>query len=85
MRSRAQDPFRDPCLDQVLQTQIQERTGGYLRSVRVEVTPKRRVIVRGGIATYYLKQLALAAVLEVLGSDDPELVELHITASDGTG
>jgi hypothetical protein len=40
------------------------------------------VIVRGRIATFLLRQLALAAVLEVIGSEDSACVELHITAGD---
>ena len=74
------DPFRDPHLDRVLAMQIQERTGGFIDPLTVEVTSDRVVIVHGRIAGAYLRELAREAVLEVLGSDDWSQVELHITS-----
>jgi hypothetical protein len=53
-------------LEQTLERHIAQRTWGRLRALRVEVT-ENRVIVRGSTQWYYVKQLAIQAVLEALG------------------
>lgn len=52
-------------LNWTIERRISERTWGRIHHLRVEVTPER-VIVRGAAASYYLKQLAVAAVSETL-------------------
>jgi carbon storage regulator len=49
-----------------LERQIVERTGGRIRSLRVEALPGR-IVVHGRAGSYYVRQLAHAAVLETLG------------------
>lgn len=78
-----------------LQRWIDQRTGGRVYRLRVE-TAGQRVIVHGYTGSYYVRQLALAAVLDALesqgpilsGSDEPsvptlkaEQVELRIKVS----
>jgi len=43
----------------------------------VEVTPER-LVVHGLTPSYYVKQLAIQAVLEALGTADPPVVEVDI-------
>jgi hypothetical protein len=71
----------DPCgdsrttaeaLEQAVRRRIAQRTWGRLRQLQVEVDAQR-VIVRGRSPTYYLKQLALAAVREALPTTAVEL------------
>jgi carbon storage regulator len=64
---------------------IAERTGGRIHSLRVEAA-NGRVIVHGRAASYYARQLALAAVsqaLEVLGDDANKNVQLDIEVATG--
>jgi carbon storage regulator len=48
---------------------IHHRTGQQIRSLRVDVS-SRRILVRGQAPTYYARQLAYAAVQEVLGATE---------------
>ena len=48
-------------LEQAVRSGIAQRTWGRLRQLQVEVDTDR-VVVRGSSPTYYLKQLALAAI-----------------------
>jgi hypothetical protein len=59
-------------LEQAVRRRIAQRTWGRLRQLEVEVDAQR-VIVRGSSPTYYLKQLALAAVQEALPATPVEL------------
>ena len=77
------DPFRDPLLARVIELHIQARTLGCIDRLKVLVTPDRRIIIRGCIADSYLKQLVVTAALELVDSDDHELVELHISGDTG--
>jgi DNA-binding response OmpR family regulator len=62
-----------------LECSIARRTGGRVRNLRVE-TVKGRVIVHGRSDSHYVKQLALAAVLEAFeaSQSQSERVELDI-------
>jgi hypothetical protein len=62
---------RERALEQVLNRRITQRTWGRLQ-FRVRLGAGR-VIIQGSSPTYYLKQLALAAVREVLPSAPVEL------------
>jgi hypothetical protein len=55
------------CLEEAVERQTVQRTGGRLRQFRVEIT-NEGVTVRGHAPSYYIKQLALVAVLDVLAS-----------------
>ncbi len=59
-------------LEQAVRRRIVQRTWGRLRHLQVEVDA-RHVVVRGSSPTYYLKQLALAAVQEALPATPVEL------------
>jgi hypothetical protein len=62
---------------QNIRCQIYQRTGSRLRDLRVE-NCGNRLRIAGSAPSYYIKQLALAAILEVLGSVDPAEVDLAI-------
>lgn len=47
----------------IIERRIAERTWGRIRDLRVEVTAER-IVVRGWTSTYYVKQLAIQALLE---------------------
>ena len=70
----ASEPMRDgrADLEQVIERRIACRTGGRVRGLRVEAADGR-VVVRGHAPSYYLVQLALAAVREVLPSASVDL------------
>ena len=60
----ANDIRLDPAaLAQTIERQIHERTRGRLRGIRVAVKDNR-VTVHGVSPTYYIKQLAIHALLE---------------------
>jgi hypothetical protein len=67
-------------LEQAVLRRIAQRTWGRLRQVHVEVD-RQRVIVRGSAPTYYLKQLALVAVQEVL-PDTPVEHDILVAKSE---
>jgi hypothetical protein len=54
-------------VEQAVEQQIQERTHGRVGDLHVEARDGR-VVVRGRTRTYYLKQFAQVAALEVLGA-----------------
>jgi hypothetical protein len=68
-------------LEQVVERQIVQRTWGRIHRLAVEVRDDR-LIVHGCTASYYAKQLALQAALEVLDSTDATCVELDIQVGD---
>ena len=53
--------------EQRIKRQIVQRTWGRIQMLEVEVTDDR-VVVRGCVPCYYLKQLAIQGALDVLGS-----------------
>jgi hypothetical protein len=63
-------------LERALERQITRRTWGRLQALDVEVTDNL-VVVRGRAPSYYLKQLALQGVLELIESG-PKRIELNI-------
>jgi subtilisin family serine protease len=69
-------------LQQAIARQILHRTRGRIHRLEVEVIGER-VIVRGCSSSYYVKQLALEGVLDLVGSDGNTPIELdiHVAAS----
>lgn len=67
-------------LTEVLEDRIQWRTSGRIRRLCI-VAGTDRVLVQGSTSSYYLKQLALAAILEVIGSTAalPVTLDIHVT------
>jgi hypothetical protein len=61
-------------LAQTLERQIDERTFRRVRQLHID-SAAGRVVVHGVTSSYYVKQLALAAVGEVT---DPDLVDVDI-------
>jgi hypothetical protein len=64
-------------LERVIERQIVQRTWGRVKAVKVEVADNR-VIVRGRAPSYYLEQLALRGVLEVIQCTGAMRIELNI-------
>jgi hypothetical protein len=64
----------------ILQQQINERTWGRIRQLHVEASSDR-VVIQGATSSYYLKQLALLAVQEAMGSAARVPVALEIEVS----
>src|SRR5262245_37713201 len=61
-------------LDQDIKERIAQVTGGRIHDLEVELTDDR-LVIRGICASYYVKQLALQAVLDVVG--DPAAINLE--------
>jgi len=64
-------------LETALLQQIEQRTCGQVRRLRIDVRPDR-VVIHGSTPTYYLKQLVLEAVLDVTRSQPVPPVRLNI-------
>jgi hypothetical protein len=64
-------------LEQAVKHQIVQRTAGRIQMLEVEVIDNR-VVVRGRASCYYLKQLALRGVFDVLGFGAAIGVELKV-------
>jgi hypothetical protein len=62
---------------QTIKHRIVHRTGGRIRMLEVEVIADK-VVIRGCAPCYYLKQLALQGVFEVLGSAGATRIELNV-------
>lgn len=67
-------------LARTIESQIDLRTWRRIHRLRVDVA-EDRVVVHGRAASHYIKQLALVAVLEVLGS--PSLAETELDIQVG--
>jgi hypothetical protein len=68
----------DGCdLKETIERQIEQRTWGRIHRLHVE-SSGGRLIVHGCTSSYYSKQLALEAALEVLGWTENTQVELDI-------
>jgi len=70
-------PTRPSNLDQDIRERIAQVTGGRILSLEVEITDDR-VVIRGFTASYYLKQLALQGVLDVLGGPGARNLEFNV-------
>ncbi|HEV3145749.1 MAG TPA: hypothetical protein VGZ47_17810 [Gemmataceae bacterium] len=64
-------------LDLAIKDRITQATGGRIHALVVELV-QERVIIRGTALTYHVKQLALEAVLDVVGPVDMGRVEFNI-------
>ncbi len=69
--------LRDPNVAKAIESQVERRTKGHIRMLRVTVG-NGRVTVHGQAGSSYYKELALLAAMEVIGRHDPDLVELNI-------
>jgi hypothetical protein len=67
-----------PELEDAVERQILQRTSRRIRRLRVEVA-SGRVTVHGQVSSYYVKQLAILAVLETLAALRSHLVaDVHV-------
>jgi hypothetical protein len=57
--------------------QIMKRTGGRIRKLEVEIM-ENGVVIRGCVPRFYLKQLALRGVFDVLGATADNRIELNV-------
>jgi hypothetical protein len=64
-------------LEEIIEHQIFQRTWGRVHQLRVEIV-HGSVIVHGYTSSYHAKQLALEAVLDVLGPDRSNCVKLDV-------
>jgi hypothetical protein len=64
-------------LEQAIRDQIVQRTGGRISRLEVEVKDNE-VVIHGCAASYYLKQLALQGVLDVIGTAGMTKIELNV-------
>ena len=64
-------------LEQAIRDQIMKRTGGRIQKLAVEMM-ENGVVIRGCVACFYLKQLALRGVFDVLGSAANNRIELNV-------
>ena len=69
-------------LVQALERHVAQRTGGRVHRLRAEVTDTR-ASVHGRARSYYVKQLAIQACLEVLGADAPVRLDVAIEVGSG--
>jgi len=79
------EPLCEPrceAMERAIRDAIVRRTGTRVRLHEVEVTDSLAAI-RGLVPSYYLKQLAIGAVLEVIGSARPIRVDLNVPAAEG--
>jgi hypothetical protein len=68
-------------LEQAIRHRILERTGRRIRALEVEVVGDH-IGIRGRTATFHLKQLALQALLEVIGTVGLNRIEHNIQVGD---
>jgi len=71
-------------LEHTLGRQIHLRTEGRIRPLSIDVRPDR-IVVAGTAPSYYLKQLALEAVLDVTRARPPVPVAIRIQVDQPAG
>ena len=68
-------------LRQTIERQIAQRTWGRVHRLALEDT-ENRLVVRGYTCSYYVKQLAIQAILEVVGAEMKEVqVDIEVGAA----
>jgi hypothetical protein len=80
-RTRSEEESPVTVLKQAIRARIVERTGGRIQLLDVEAT-NNGVIIRGRASRYYLKQLALEAVREVVGLNHEARVKLEVLVQE---
>jgi hypothetical protein len=69
-------------LEQAIKYRIVQRTARRIQRLQVEVIDNR-IVIRGRAASYYLKQLALQGVLDVLDSEGATSIEINVEVAGG--
>jgi hypothetical protein len=67
-------------LKQNILERLARRAGGRVRALEITVI-ENRVIISGWVTSYYLKQLVLEAVLDVVGAPGGVEFNVQVTAS----
>jgi hypothetical protein len=67
----------EKALERAIERQVMQRTWGRIQALEVKVS-HNLVIVRGRAPSYYVEQLALQAVLDVIESGGAIRIELNI-------
>jgi hypothetical protein len=75
--ARTRREEKSTALEQTIKRQIMSRTGDRIQSLKVQQTG-REVVIRGSAPSYYVKQLALHGVLDVIRSADKTDVEVNV-------
>ena len=70
----------NPDVEQRITRHIQMRTGGRLRQLQFE-EKENRLLIHGVASSYYIKQLALAAIVDVMGPATSAEVVVNIEVS----
>ena len=71
-----------PELEQNIKDRIAQRTRVRIQTLEVEVIGNR-VVIRGCVPSYYIKQLVLQGALDVVGSAGATRIELNIQVTCG--
>jgi hypothetical protein len=66
-----------PALEQNIRDRIAQRTRVRIQTLEVEVVGNR-VVIRGCVPCYYLKQLVLQGALDAVGSAGANRIELNV-------
>jgi hypothetical protein len=69
-------------LEQTIKDRIVQRTGRRIRALKVEWS-EGRIVISGYTPNYYLKQLALEGVLDVVGSMSVAPIEFNVQVTYG--
>jgi hypothetical protein len=64
-------------LEEDVRQKILERTWGRIHALKVDADTNK-IVISGHAPSYYVKQLAIHAALEVIGPDERRRVELHL-------
>ena len=67
----------EQALERAIESRIRQRTWGRLQGLEVRVSHDL-VIVRGRAPSYYVEQLALQGVLELVGSAGAMRIQMHV-------
>ena len=68
---------RTDLVGEAIKHQIVQRTSGRIQMLEVQVTDTA-VVIHGAVPSYYVKQLTLRGVLDVIGSAPSTRVELDV-------
>jgi 3-oxoacyl-[acyl-carrier-protein] synthase III len=72
-------------LSAVVEHWIEQRTGGRVHRLHVEIAEKDRVIVHGTAGSHHVRQLALAAALDALQANDGASHQVDLDICVGAG
>ena len=82
MLAEEEDRSRSAALEQAIRRRIVQRTGKQVQSLKVEVIGNR-VIISGCAPCYYVKQLAIQSVLDVIAAAGRTEIELNVQVMCG--